>query len=455
METLFGLGSPVVASIWALTMVIYIWWLGYHVVRRRAVTLLTSLVFFGFFLPVLLQYPFTFSPINGLTIGPQNYANYRPHIDAAFLISMAGMVALVVGYIACGSKSSRFLPLAFVSAGLRTWTQSVFLYLSSVFILLLFALLFGLGLLGAGGARNIAQSSPALRPFYNVAHILLPLIIGLDLLVGLQRGRRVILFLAIANIGFGALTGARAVALGGLLLFALALLAHASLLDGLKLTKALKMVPVAMAVLIAAVYLADVREGQYNIALTIATLGGKLFYGNNFSDLRDFAWVLSYWNGEYLVGNTHVAGLMAFIPSAISSFRGEWNWGVVTTSIVGLDSRVHPGLRTGTFGETYFNFGAIGVVLAGLVYGYMVRRLHNASLAAARTLPRYEALLEIFAAFVTLNLIGSFLNTAGFFGFYLTVGVLAGLQLLDYMLRTDRAGPARVLSSGVNHVSSA
>jgi hypothetical protein len=46
------------------------------------------------------------------------------------------------------------------------------------------------------------------------------------------------------------------------------------------------------------------------------------------------------------------------------------------------------------------------------------------------------------------------LNTAGFFGFYITLAVLAGLHLLDYMLRATRAGSAGPLgSASLGHVS--
>jgi hypothetical protein len=361
---------------------------------------------------------------------------------------------LLVGYAACGPKGSQFAPVSWVASGLRTWTQGVFLQLSSVFILLLFGLLFALGLVGAGGARNIAQTLPTLRPLYNIAHILLPLTIALDLYAGIQGRRRAMLALAIVNVGLAALTGARTVALGGLVLYAMAALVQLSLLRRLRVVRVLRIIPAAFALLVLAVYLSDVREGQFNILRTIATLGIKLFYGNNFSDLRDFAWVRSYWDGSYYLGKTQLAGFLAFIPSTISSFRSEWNWGVITTSIAGLDPLVNPGLRAGMFGEMYFNFGLPGVLIAGLVYGYVIRRVHNTSLAAVQFLPANRARLSILAGMVTLSLIGSLLNTAGFFGFYITVGVLAGVQLLDYMVRAVHTGGAGTLaSSPVGHAS--
>jgi hypothetical protein len=253
--------------------------------------------------------------------------------------------------------------------------------------------------------------------------------------------------LAILNVGLAMLTGARAVAFGGLLLVAMVFLIHASLLQRLGIARALMLIPAALGFLVLALYLADVREGQYNLFRTMATLGIKLFYGNNFSDLRDFAWVKSSWNGEYFLGRTQLAGLLAFIPSAVSSFRSEWNWGVVTTTLAGLDPTITPGLRTGAFGEMYFNFGLLGVLLAGFVNGYLIRRIHNSCLAAARTLPAYEARFLTMAGLVTLGLAGALLNTAGFFSFYITVAVLGGLQVLEYLVRAIRSSGSEMLAA--------
>ena len=449
MSVLIGFGSPLVTLVWAISLVAIIAWLGRQLLQRRLVTLLSNGIIFGLLVPIVIQYPFTFSAINGLTIGAENYAHYRAEVDSAFLITLAGWIGLLTGYATFAGRGadSRFLPLTLVGAGIRVWTQSVFLQLSSVFILILFALLYSLDMLGPEGARNIAQTLPVLRPIYNITHVLLPLTIAIGLFVGGQRNRRYILGLAILNVALAILTGARAVAFGGLLLVAMVLLIHASLLRRLSIGRALLLFPLAFVFLVLAVYLGDLREGQYNLLRTVAGLGVKLFYGNNFSDLRDFAWVKSYWDGQYFLGRTQLAGLLAFIPSALSSFRGEWNWGVVTTTLAGLDPTITPGLRAGAFGEMYFNFGMVGVLVSGFLNGYFLRRVHNVCVTAARTLPPYEARLTILAGMITLGLAGALMNTAGFFTFYITVAVLGGLQILDYMLRTIRSSPAAAFAS--------
>jgi hypothetical protein len=453
-SALVGLGSPLVAGLWLLCLLLVLGWLTRQLLQHRLVTYLSSTVFFAFFLPIIIQYPFTFSPLNGLTIGAANYANYQSHVDAAFLITTAGFVMLVVGYAATGRRGAEFRLMTVVETGLRVWTQSVFLQLSSILILILFGLLLALGLIGAAGARNIAQTVPAFRPVYNIVHILLPLTIALNLYAGIQAGKRAMLVLALLNVALATLTGTRTAALGGVVFYAMAALVHLSLLRRLRVVTVLKILPVGVALLVFAVYLGDVREGQFNILSTIATLGIKLFYGNNFSDLRDFAWVKSYWDGTYFLGKTQLAGLLGFIPSFISPFRAEWNWGVVTTTIAGLDPLVNPGLRAGIFGEMYFNFGLPGALIAGFLYGYAIRRVHNASLAAVATMPIGPARLRIFAGMVTLSLIASLLNTAGFFGFYITLAVLVSLPLLDSMVRAGVGGGAGALARGsVSHAS--
>jgi hypothetical protein len=450
---LIGFGSPLVTVLWGISVLLVLWWVGRQLLRRQLVTLLSNGIIFGFFIPIILQYPFTFSPINGLTIGADNYLKYQSEVDSAFLITTAGWLALLAGYFVRGRRVSHFLPMTLVWSGLRVWSQSVFLQLSSVFMLVLFGLLFSLGLLGAAGARNIAQTIPALRPIYNIAHVLLPLTIAMGLFVGTQRHRRFNLALAVLNSSLAILTGARAVAFGGLLLVAIVFLIHSSLLQRLTIARGLMLIPMALGLLVFAVYLADVREGQYNLLRTVATLGVKLFYGNNFSDLRDFAWVKSSWNGEYFLGRTQLAGLLAFVPSALSPFRAEWNWGVVTTTLVGLNPLVTPGLRAGIFGEMYFNFGIPGVLLAGFLNGYLLRLVHNTCLMAARNLPAYDARMWVFAGLVTLNLIGALLNTAGFFSVYVTISVLGGLQVLDYLVRATRQDKKEVLAPGAGQAA--
>ena len=119
--------------------------------------------------------------------------------------------------------------------------------------------------------------------------------------------------------------------------------------------------------------MAGLRHGKVLPLLAFAELGNELFYGNHLSDTRDFAWVLAFWDGDYVLGKTYLAGLFSFIPRFLSEFRQEWALSLYTNRLVGFDPSLHAGLRPGLFGEVYFNFSLIGVFCLGLILGYFLR----------------------------------------------------------------------------------
>lgn len=440
MLELFGFGASWAVALWATACIAICLWYMTELVRRRPVTVPSFVVLWAFFFPILLQYPFTFSPVNALAVGPEGFRNYTPFIDQVLLVSLVGMLAFVIGYT-WARRRGRFGPTELVTRSLRILNQSSWLVVTSLTISGLFLLLVVAGLVGPAGARQSAQSVPVLRPIYNAVHTLLPITIALNLLAGVQERRLGMFMLGLSNLGLGLLTGARSVVFGGVLFYLLAVLTYRSLTRGMSPLRALRLVPLAGFLLVLAVYIGDVREGQYNLLVTIATLGAKLLYGNNFSDLRDFAWVRSYWDGNLFWGKTELAGLLSFVPTFLLDFRAAWNWGVVTTTMVGLNSDVTPGLRTGPFGEAFFNFGLVGVVMAGLLYGAVCRGLHQYTAEAVRERSPREARLALLAGLITLSLVGNFLNTAGFYGFYLTVGLLVAVWGFDRVFRELRGLP--------------
>ena len=95
-------------------------------------------------------------------------------------------------------------------------------------------------------------------------------------------------------------------------------------------------------------------------------------FGNNVSDIRDFSVILENWDGEYLYGKNILAGIISFIPREYSDFRNQWNTSRYTNRIVGLGDS-HPGLRGGSFAESFLSFGYIGVFVWGIIYGFVLR----------------------------------------------------------------------------------
>ena len=184
--------------------------------------------------------------------------------------------------------------------------------------------------------------------------------------------------------------------------------------------------------ILAALYLGSLRAGEYSLSTFATSLVVQIFFGDTFSDLRDFAWVYSAWDGVLWMGKTYLAALMSFIPRWISPFRDTWSLGVQTASIVGFDPNVHPGLRPGYFGESYFNFGYIGVMAIGLLIGVVTMRVDigvKRSLAGPK-----PSMMKAFSYTVLLGVMSAFAVTAGASGLYILVGVYAfswvGLRLL-------------------------
>lgn len=183
-------------------------------------------------------------------------------------------------------------------------------------------------------------------------------------------------------------------------------------------------------------YLGNVRAGQYSLSDFFAAVVFLLFFGNNFSDLRDFAWVYSSWDHVYWHGKTYLAALMAFVPRFASDFRDTWGIGAATAATAGFDPHSHPGLRPGSFGEGYLNFGLAGVVFIGLILGAIFRRV-DIDVKEAMASP-HPSMIRAFASTMFLGIASSLAVTSGFSGIYVLVGIylfswmcLQVLMLLD------------------------
>jgi hypothetical protein len=146
-----------------------------------------------------------------------------------------------------------------------------------------------------------------------------------------------------------------------------------------------------------------------------------LFYGENFADLRDFAWVYTAWDHVFWAGKTYLAAVLAFIPRFASQFRDTWALGAMTSSMVGFDPQVHPGLRPGAFGESFFNFGLFGVVAMGLMLGVLARRVDTDVKRALA--PPQSSMRKAFASSMLLSVAGSLAVSSGFSSLYVLAGI--------------------------------
>jgi hypothetical protein len=160
----------------------------------------------------------------------------------------------------------------------------------------------------------------------------------------------------------------------------------------------------------------------------------KLLYGNDLSDLRDFAWILTgLADTDFYWGKTYIAGYLSFIPTFLFPFREEYGFGRVTPMLAGLDPMFHSGLRPPIFGEMYVNFGLPGLCIGGFIYGILVGRIMHwitDTLDAPRATSGYVPQLVVWSGFLMLQIVDCLVFTPSFFGVY----VLLGLLFLGRML---------------------
>ncbi len=194
-------------------------------------------------------------------------------------------------------------------------------------------------------------------------------------------------------------------------------------------------------------YLSSLRDGQYSLGLFFAGLGFMAFYGNTFCDMRDFAWIYSNWDHHLWLGRTYMAGVATFIPRSASGFREKWILGVATNTTVGIDNELHPGLKPGLFGESYFNFGWTGSIVVGMIFGMILRKV-DLDVKSALEGPA-PSMQRAFSATTLLTLAGCFNTSLGFAALYafLAVGILAWIALQVRALTSYQAGDAGLTPS--------
>ena len=239
---------------------------------------------------------------------------------------------------------------------------------------------------------------------------------------------------------YASLSATRSAVLGSIASFIFAMLMVTSYSKTIKINmlgfffKTALVIPFAVFI---AIYMAEIREGRHSISGVFAVLTHSIFFGNTFSDLRDFSWILSRWNGEYFYGKTIFSGMLSMLPSHLSEFRQEWGYGRVTTRIADLDSDIHPGLRGGHFAEMYLNFGPF-MLLFAFLYGAIIGNISRILMAKLHGKSFSFSISYCVAAIFASQILGAFYNTAAFF----TVYVLGGILLFATLLKIgSRAAP--------------
>ena len=322
--------------------------------------------------------PFARSPLNIYALGPIPTARMLPFVDTAYLISALGYACVLIGgqlwrvNLGVGVRrlSVEFLaqPARLVMVMLRS-PRLILLLGFANFLAMASLLLYYFKVSGFGfNLRGLMLVVPTLRPIANFTGFV-AIQIGAFAITRavLYRERSMYLLfflLATASLFYGSRSMAVAM-IGDLVLVWMIQLRHRLRLWAVGLC--------LYALLIFAFTMDAARAHNFSLTRVLANLGTNIAFGNTFSDTRDFAVILSYWNGEFFRGLTYLAALFAFVPRFLSTFRDKWAIGVVTATMAGFSPAEHPGLRIGSFGEAYMNFGVVGVAVVGLFTGYSMR----------------------------------------------------------------------------------
>lgn len=333
-------------------------------------------LFMMFFPSLFLLYPFNGSIYNnGCTMGFQ----YRilPYIDMAFFISVLGYISVWIGrYIFDLTRGNFPFILLFqwtrpisriMEENVKSKVASFYILLSTIVLgTLILAIQFKEGCFFNGRAWFMKE--PLLRPVFNLVVSLFPITMTFLTLRFIQfKEKKSLLFFSCLLL-FTLFFGVRSLGLSSILAFLLQWIYYRQgNYSFVKLGGACGLL------IFLAIAWDFLRQGEYSLTAAVISFGSKLFYGNNFSDTRDFAWILSCWDEEYLLGKSYLAAMISFIPRVFSSIREEWSISMYTNALTGFDSNVMPGLRPGVFGEAFFNFSYPGVVLFGLLLGFAMR----------------------------------------------------------------------------------
>lgn len=370
--------------------------------------------------PNMIMLPFARNELNEIVLGRDMDAVVAV-LPVIFLITLLGYFALLTGGglwrlqtgIGLRRAAKRMLDVVPRCSMMVMSSRSVLVFQAALCLFMQLAILgvyfsqsgFGFDL------RSFTFANPTLRPVALIASNYSIIIASHCLARYSDTKERILLhctlLLTFGLLFFGARSNLVAIYSSVLVCYLVKLRSRVSLV---------KIISLIAAIVAVGFYLGNVRAGQYSPAEFFASFVFLLFYGENFADLRDFAWVYSAWNHVFWSGKTYLAALMAFIPRFASQFRDSWGLGAATATTVGFDPQVHPGLRPGAFGESFFNFGLFGVVAVGLMLGMVSWRV-DTDVKRALAGPR-PSMMKAFSSAMLLGVAGSLSVSAGFSGLY-------------------------------------
>ncbi|MBB6145686.1 oligosaccharide repeat unit polymerase [Silvibacterium bohemicum] len=376
-------------------------------------------------MPNMLMLPFSTNDLNAIVVG-ENFPSVVTVLPNVFLIAMVGYFSLLAGgslwhlRVGLGLRKRaadimNVVPrcsMMLISSRKLLVLQALMCIVSQAAILAIYFATSGFGF----DLRGYTFAHPWVRPVALIISNYSIVIASHCFARYADTREKVLLFCTLLISGGLVFFGARASILA--IYFSVLLCYLVKRRDKVSL---LRLFGLAAAMILGALYLGSVRDGVASLPDFLGSLAFLLLYGSNFSDLRDFGWVYAGWNHVPWFGKTYLAAVIAFVPRVASEFRDTWGSGVAMDLTAGVDPTNHPGLRPGSFGEAYFNFGLLGVVVAGLILG-LFARLADAEAKQALTAAR-PSIAKAFSFTMMGAVAGCFSVSASVSALYVLLGV--------------------------------
>jgi len=421
-ETFYLLPAPAYIVLYIIDVFVFIF--GIRLIAKR--TFPYSAYTYGFALlafPDLLLYPTDRSEINVYAMNEYYYHRYMGVIDKAFVLTSAGFFILVLS-IKFGNRLTRHMALGFIGRSIRTAIFStsfanIMVLLQGFLLILMIAT--GVKLFSA---RQTGFQDTSLRPITVVGTYLSTFCLTIFFAkLFFKRNLKSTIYLS-TSVLFGLTLGARSAIFEPLLFFVF----YYAWWTGNK--NILKYI-VYVIVLLVLVHLADVLRTTTHSSggLSENSFIASVLYGNSFSDLRDFALIISGFSSLFW-GKTYVAGLLGFIPSFLFPLRQEWNLGPTTLQLSGLylvdPEHLHPGLRGTYISEPYINFGLAGILAISLLLGVFFLYDYVGVREAVQRRDKADFIVRIVRYEIVFGFVSLLYNTSGLsYGYF----VLAMLTL--------------------------
>ena len=390
-------------------------------------------LFLSYFLTFLLMYPFASAKMNALVIGTRNLEFARKSITIAYLLSLVGYCSIFVGGFMFTHykfkspiygifirpvKSTIGVLFEKIVINRRISKYLTYFYFISLAMVLFFAYLAGKG----NDPRSFYGENNQYLFIFNFVNSLSGIVSAFLVARIFQFNKLIDKIFFVLFIIATLFIGSRGGIIGPLLGF-LTSFVYFRKKGRIKISTLMFS---ALGMLCLILGLSLFRAGQLSVGLIASSFMLQVFYGNSFSDLRDFSWIYSVWHGVYFYGNSYFAAIISFIPSSLSPYRMEWSIGKLTAVMAGYNPKKHPGLRPGMFGESFLNFGIFGIITLGILLGYSWKYLDYKIKEAAKT----GNIIEASVAGVGCMIMLSLPITSGFFGIYVNIVVFLALYFL-------------------------